>query len=367
MAIMPDKHIVLIVPGGVDRSGVERVIPVLLGLIEEFARRYRVTVFSLAPEPLPSSYPLCGAQIYALGSARLGNQLARMIAILRDDRPAVFHAFWFGATSTLALVAGKILQVPVVVSLGGGELTSLPTINYGGRRALRSRIHNELALRFAKTITAGSDYALQPIKQRRNDARRVPLGVKGQIMEKGKKASSDTLRAIHVASLNRVKDQPTLLRAVALAMTRLGQGQFTLDIVGEDTLNGAVQREAQSLGLDSSVRFHGFLPNERVRSMVNAADLALMSSQHESQCVAVLEAAMAGVPTIGTAVGLLPELAPQRAWAVPVGDAAALADGIVALVHDEERRRAMGSAAHDWAMAHDVVWTAQQFEKIYWC
>jgi glycosyltransferase involved in cell wall biosynthesis len=367
MVILSDTHIAFIVPGGVDQSGVERVIPVLLELIEEFSKRYRVTVFSLAPEPIAASYHLCGAQIYTLGTARLGNLLARMVAILRNDRPAVLHAFWFGTTSTLALMGGTMLQVPVVVSLGGGELINIPAINYGGRRALRSHIHNELALRLARAITAGSDYALQPIRQRRSDARRVPLGVRAQPIEEQQQPTANGFRAIHVASLNRVKDQPTLLRAMALAMTHLEPQQLTLDIVGEDTLNGAVQREAQALGLSNSVQFHGFLPNNTVRSMVRAADLYLMSSRHESQCVAVLEAAMAGVPTVGTAVGLLPELAPHGAWAVPTGDAAALADGIVTLLLDDERRQAMGSAARAWAMAHDVVWTAQQFEKIYWC
>jgi glycosyltransferase involved in cell wall biosynthesis len=62
---------------------------------------------------------------------------------------------------------------------------------------------------------------------------------------------------------------------------------------------------------------------------------------------------------------LVAELAPDRAWAVPVGDAAALAAGILALLRDPERRERMGRAARDWARRYDADWTAMEFERIY--
>jgi len=77
------------------------------------------------------------------------------------------------------------------------------------------------------------------------------------------------------------------------------------------------------------------------------------------------EAAAAGVPTVGTAVGVLAELAPTAAWAVPVGDSAALADGALALLRDSARREQLGRAAQAWARAHDADWTAARFESLY--
>lgn len=77
---------------------------------------------------------------------------------------------------------------------------------------------------------------------------------------------------------------------------------------------------------------------------------------------------MAGVPAVGTAVGLIAELAaadPPAAVAVPVGDAAALGDELVALARDPERRARLGVAARTWAMAHDADWTAASFEALY--
>jgi hypothetical protein len=44
-------RIALVVPGGVDRSGRERVIPILLWLIERLARRHTVHAFVLRHYP----------------------------------------------------------------------------------------------------------------------------------------------------------------------------------------------------------------------------------------------------------------------------------------------------------------------------
>jgi glycosyltransferase involved in cell wall biosynthesis len=79
----------------------------------------------------------------------------------------------------------------------------------------------------------------------------------------------------------------------------------------------------------------------------------------------VLEAAARGVPTIGTGVGHVADLAPAAAVAVPVGHPGALAAATIELLNQPARRRAIGQAARSWAKAHDADWTAQAFEAIY--
>jgi len=116
------------------------------------------------------------------------------------------------------------------------------------------------------------------------------------------------------------------------------------------------------------VALRGFRPHRLVLDAWRDADLAIQGSHHESQGVAVLEAAMAGVPAVGTAVGLVAELAvadPPAAVAVAVGDPAALGDAIAGLARNPERRARLGDAARAWALAHDADWTAAAFEAIY--
>jgi len=57
----------LVVTGGVDRSGRERVVPSLLWLIERLARRHEVHVFALHYYRDPCTYPLLGATVHDVG------------------------------------------------------------------------------------------------------------------------------------------------------------------------------------------------------------------------------------------------------------------------------------------------------------
>jgi glycosyltransferase involved in cell wall biosynthesis len=138
-----------------------------------------------------------------------------------------------------------------------------------------------------------------------------------------------------------------------------------MDIVGEDTLGGEIQRLAGQVGLAPRVKFHGFLTRQQLRPIVEAADLMVVSSRHETGPVAVLEAAVAGVPTIGTCVGHIAEWAPRAAMSVPIGDWAAMADGIDQLLDDEELRLSIAREAQRRAVAECADYTAERFGALY--
>src|SRR5215207_10356461 len=76
--------IVLVVPGGFDRSGNERVIPALLWLTERLARRNEMHVCVLSGSDEPAKYPLVGAQVHVLRRVAAG--LPGM-HVLRQWRP----------------------------------------------------------------------------------------------------------------------------------------------------------------------------------------------------------------------------------------------------------------------------------------
>jgi len=167
---------------------------------------------------------------------------------------------------------------------------------------------------------------------------------------------------LHIASLNRVKDQGTLLRAVRLIRDQV---PVELDCIGEDTLGGSVQRLAVELGLEAAVTFHGFKPVEEIVPLYHRAHVYLHTSLFENTPAVVLEAGAAGLPTVGTAVGLVAEMAPSAALAVPVRDPEALAQGVLALLANEQKRSSMGRAAQQFARDYDADWTAGRLEEIY--
>jgi glycosyltransferase involved in cell wall biosynthesis len=256
--------------------------------------------------------------------------------------------------------------VPSVVHVAGGELVDLRDIDYGGCRTWRGRMRERVVLRRAAVVTCASRPIADLIAERGVAAQIVPLGVdleRWPLRAPQRRNAGERPRLVHVASLNSVKDQPTLLRA----LRRLAdQGRdFHLDVIGEDTLGGRVQALADQLDLARNVRFHGFLTQRAMRSTVEAAHVAIVSSRHEAGPLAALEAAAAGVPTVGTAVGHVAEWSPRAALAVPCADADALARAIAMLLDDEGLRLELAGAAQRIAARDDADQTARAFAEIY--
>src|SRR5262249_5258551 len=148
-------------------------------------------------------------------------------------------------------------------------------------------------------------------------------------------------RLLRVASLNRVKDYPTLLQAFQ-TIVRRGL-DVHLDVVGEDTMSGAVHMHAALLDLLPRVTFHGFQTTDQLAGFCPRAHPRVVSSRHEAAGVAVLEAAATGLATVGTRVGYVADWSNTSAVAVPVGDANALAEAIIALLQDPARRQRLAA------------------------
>ena len=371
----------LVVTGGADRSVRERVIPALLWLIERLARHHDVHVFALHHDPEPSTYSLLGAQVHNLGhvSAPVGLRRAAQRRRLSAAVEAiggvhVLHAYW-GMPAVVAAPVAREARTPLIVTADSGEWVSLPDIQYGLQRRWQDRRAVAIAMREARVVTVCTNYMHQLGAQHGVDARVIPLGVpRHYALHTGPDPSAYSRtpdrppegppwRLMHVASINPVKDHDTLLRAMAALIGR--HPDVHLDIVGADVGDGAAARIAHSLGLDDHVTFHGFLPSDLIEPLWARAHLHVVSSRHEAAGVVTLEAAMAGVATVGTRVGYIADGAPDRAAAVPVGNPAALADAMAALLTDPARRHALAAAARDWAYEHDADHTATMFDRLY--
>lgn len=361
-------RVAMVVPGGVDESGTRNVIPALLWLIRRLSREIDLHVFSMRGESVARSWPLEGATVHAVGgNGRRSMRTVRTILGRHRSEPFdVLHAFWASGPGVPAAAVARVTRSPLLLHVTGGDLVSLPGIGYGGRRGAIGRARVAFAIRSAKRLTVPSEAMAEELGALGRSAERVPVGVDLATWPVRLPQPRDTgrpARLVHVASLNRVKDQRTLLRAMKHLVA--AGIDFTLDIVGEDTLDGEIQRLAGAEGLDSRIRFHGFLEQDALRRVVTGACLLIMSSLHEADPVVVLEAAVSGVPTVGTRVGHIRDWSPGAALAVAQGDARALADAIVTVLTNEPLRLSMARRAQARALAEDADWSAARVLELY--
>jgi len=367
-------NIGLILPG-FSASEQDWAIPVLLALARALAARHDVRVFPLRYPFTTRPYVVHQAAVIPIGggktrgTARLPLLRRAMTTVVQAHRTKPFdvlHAFWADEPGFVAVAAGHRLGVPTVVSLAGGELVHLRDIGYGGQASRINRWLTRVALRCATHVTAGS-MTLARLVARHAPYREptlLPLGVDTELFTPAATApQSDGPRLLHVASLVPVKDQATLIRACSLLARSFPS--LHLDIVGDGPLRSDLEALATRLGLGERITFHGDVAHDGLPALYRAADLLVLSSRYEAQGMVVLEAAACGLPVVGTAVGILPDLG-AAARTVPPGHPAALAAAVRDVLVDPAQRQTMRRAAlRAVASRYTLAHTVAALEQLY--
>jgi glycosyltransferase involved in cell wall biosynthesis len=354
MADSSSLKIGLIVPG-FSADAADWCIPVLVDVVRELSRRAEVHVFALRYPDRRDRYQVHGAEVHALGggtvrglrrSGLLAAACGRVVAEHRRRPFAALHGLWADEPGFVAVTAARLLRIPAVVSVMGGELVAMPDIGYGGHLAASNRLFSLLALRGATWVTAGSSQPSELARRVVGSSRlsRLTWGVDPCLFQPcGPSVElAGDVRVLHVGSLVPIKDQATLLRA--MARVKETERGVHLHVVGDGPLQAQLTHQSRALGLASSVTFHGRVDRRQLAAYYRGTDVVAVSSRYEAQLVVALEAALCGVPIVGTAVGLVDDFAPEAAIAVPVGDDGSLAEALrVAL--QPEIGRALGMAA----------------------
>lgn len=369
--------IAMVVTGGLHPSGTEQVVPSWLALFERLARKHEIHAFVLRHLPVEQNYSLRGFTVHDLGRpswpfgfTRTAQEISLVNAMRRAGRFDLIHGFWADPAGVLAVRYGWRRRMPRILTCDSGEFASITSIDYGSQRTERGRRAVAFACRHATRVHVCSQHMASLAARHGVETTVIPLVSDAVEIGRLKPATTRVpttpitapFRLLQVASLSRVKNQRMLIDALALVRQRI---DAHLDLVGEDTLGGELQRYAGEKGVADRVTFHGFLPQSELSARFAAADLYVQSSLHEAAGVSVLEAAAAGVPIVGTRVGYVADWAGTRATAIDEPDPVMMADAILALHADPARRRALADAAATWAQQHDADTMAASFEKLY--
>lgn len=347
--------IALVVPGFSAYEG-DWCIPAHTNLARRLARAHEVHVFTLRYPHRRDVYSIGDALVHSLGGAETGGIAIaglwrQMLAVITQEHRrtpfAVIHSIFGSEAGVVAVIAGKWLRVPSVVSFVGGELVGLSDIVYGADLVMRRRWMNTFILRFADRLFGGSRQVTRQAEGRVSLARRkkiqtLPLGIDTRMFTPPSQVSSDhPPRLVNVGSLLPVKDQATLLHA--FARFRRLHPAAQLSIAGGGPLQGELRELAGQLGIQESMSWCGELNHDQMPGLYHHADMFVQASRHEGEGIALLEAGACGVALCGTNVGALSDLAEQEgAIAVEPHSVNALAR---AMQQAHEQRTVLGRRA----------------------
>ena len=153
------------------------------------------------------------------------------------------------------------------------------------------------------------------------------------------------LVVIFVGRLAPEKELPSLIAAFASVVQCLPQA--LLLFVGDGPSRESLEAEVNRLGLSASVRFIGRQPAGQIRLWLQAADVFALVSSNEGFPCSLLEAMAVGCPSLVSDIPANAQLIESSVHGlrVPVGDAAAIAEGLLRLLRDLQSRASMGRAA----------------------
>jgi glycosyltransferase involved in cell wall biosynthesis len=301
-------------------------------------------VFVTRAEPLSSRLDAAGIPYSSLGLAR-GSQVmrhprsfARLVRGLGPDGALLPRGGYLSAALRVGSYRGRIVAV--------GHDALLEFMPGSFRHRVVRPIDRAAGFWASDVDVAVSDFALAHMRRRRRTGRLVRIynGVDLHAYS-GKNGTAAT--EVVIACAGRLIDGKgidTLLRAFARGIAQEGA---RLRIAGDGPRRSTLQRLASELGLTGVVEFTGW--NLDMPAFWQASDVATLPSDSfiESFGMAAVEAMACARPVVVTANGALPELVEHgvTGYVVPRGDVDALADALVELSRDAERRRAAGLAA----------------------
>lgn len=294
--------------------------------------------------PLPNS---------PTGQSRIAIPIGESLSFLRRFKPDILHTQSPYGVGLEALLAKKFLKIPLV----GTNHTPLEEfIHYvpGGR------LYTKPALRYETWYYNHCSFVSAPYQglidemrthgftaAGRGVANPVPFpgSVKSDSQRIACKAAFDIQGHMVLVSgrLAPEKHVGVVLRAFKQVLAHVPDS--TLVITGHGSHEMLLKEEAHRLGIESHVRFAGFVKPHQLEDFYCTADVYTIMSTAETQSLSLMQAFANGVPAVSArSRGLVDYTPPTAGFLVEPGDDAALADRLIEVLQNPELRDRMGSA-----------------------
>lgn len=267
---------------------------------------------------------------------------------LRRDGVQIVHAHfgWSGAAAAACL--GALVGVPWSMTLHAKDI-------------FVKRHNLEWKLRHADLIVTVADYNRRWIRDELNvdvDAAVLTCGI--TIPSSAPTPRSARSGVVTVGRLIPKKGVHALVAAVGVLH---GRGRdVRLDVLGDGPERGALEAQANVLGVSHLVRFAGEVPHEEALDRIGSAAVFCLpcrlapDGDRDAVPTVIVEAMARAVPVISTKSFGVPELVDDSCGRlVDSDDPELLADALTALLDDERLRERLGEAGARRAREHFSV------------
>jgi glycosyltransferase involved in cell wall biosynthesis len=278
---------------------------------------------------------------------------------LRDERVQIVHTHLF-QSGILGRLAARLAGVPLVVH------TLHAPSSWKRRHGFKTRAKIWLDSYVCNHLTDVNTATSQWVKKYQTDIGKVdpnqidvlnncvniggfdPEKFPSSLVLNGRTIRRSDNVVINVARLHPIKGQDVLVEAADRVIQSVPDALFL--IVGKGESLPSLQEQINLTNLKERVLLTG--ERRDVPALLLVSKVFVLSSLSEGVPISLLESMAAGLPSVTTRVGGLPNVVHEgrTGLLVPPGDPDRLARSIVDLLTDEERRAHMGKQAREQAI-----------------
>lgn len=209
----------------------------------------------------------------------------------------------------------RLFRIPWVASVLGGELADLPALHYGGAQEPRARKIIKGLLRDASLVTVGSEGLVTQAELLgvMDSPALAPIGVKaggpGWGRSPWKKGRCLDMATVTDAGL--VKGAGRVFGTLSELCRSGTDATLTVFTLADESGRVQLQRMAAAHRVLDRVTFLPAMSSEELQEELRGFHVLISGSAHESQGLALIEGALAGVPVVAPSVGVMQQL---RGW-----------------------------------------------------
>lgn len=255
--------------------------------------------------------------------------LVRLATGLARVRPRIVNVHFVTGQALYFLALRRLMGFRVVLSVHGSDVL---------RPSASCRGYLPAFLRRADAITVVSDdLARRVLEFPGVDRRRVyviPNGIDLGAWS-GRRRVGGPPRVLAVGRLEPVKGFDVLLQSFRIVKRKLPAARLV--IAGDGAERGALERLAESLGLQDCVEFARHVEQEHLGRLHSRATVFALPSRSEGMPLALLEALASGTPVVATRVGGVPDvLRATNGLSVPPEEPRALARALLRVLQQPD-------------------------------
>jgi len=262
------------------------------------------------------------------------------------------------ASCSVAMLASNVSGIPFSFTLHGPDIFLEP-----------QRWRLDVKIKKARFVACISDYCRDQAKGFSDPdcwgkLHIVHCGVEPDRYAAQLPPGHDSPHLTFVGRLAAVKGIPILFEALVKLLPENPNLRVTL--IGDGPARAELERVVHTLGLQDTITFAGYKSQADVAAALRETDLFVLPSFAEGVPVVLMEAMASGVAVIATRIAGIPELVEDgvSGLLVPAGDIDALADALLTLLNDKDRRVQMGQAGRkkvlvEFNVKHETTWLAE--------